>query len=423
MTSVHEVFTPSDVPTITYVDRSSLRLEQRLADNLSVPKLIISISGPSKSGKSVLIHKTIDSDLLIDTTGAAIYSPEDLWNQVLMWMGTPDSTTHSTATATGAEIGAKAGAEGGLAYIVKAKGEAHVKGHIDRSSSTTEVSRRDPYNQVIREIGGSDYIVLIDDFHYIPRDIQVEVGRQIKAISEQGVRICAASVPHRSDDVVRSNPELSGRVGSVIIEHWDPADLKIIAQKGFQELNIDLANNVIDQLAEEAFGTPQLMQSLCLNLCLELGIREKQPTHVRIDVNDTHIAQALERTSGQSDYSSVVKGLHSGPKERGTERKQFEFHDGSTGDVYRCILLSLCHGPAQLSFSYDEIIKRVAEVCPNEIPVGSSISQALGQVESLSKTLSPRVPIIEWNENVLDIVEPYFLFYLRASNKLERLGR
>ena len=56
------------------------------------------------------------------------------------------------------------------------------------------------------------YVVFIDDFHYIERGVREEIGRQIKAAAEKGIRICTASVPHRSDDVVRSNPELRGRV-------------------------------------------------------------------------------------------------------------------------------------------------------------------------------------------------------------------
>jgi hypothetical protein len=32
-------------------------------------------------------------------------------------------------------------------------------------------------------------------------------------------------------------------------------------------------------------------------------------------------------------------------------------------------------------------------------------------------------PVIEWDEDVLDIVEPYFLFFLRCSPHLARLAK
>ena len=33
---------------------------------------------------------------------------------------------------------------------------------------------------LIGEVGNTDFIVFIDDFHYIPRDIQSKIAKQIK---------------------------------------------------------------------------------------------------------------------------------------------------------------------------------------------------------------------------------------------------
>ena len=40
----------------------------------------------------------------------------------------------------------------------------------------------------------------------------------------------------------------------------------------------------------------------------------------------------------------------------------------------------------------------------------------------LSKTVQ-EAPVIEWDEDVLDIVEPYFLFFLRCSPHLSELAK
>jgi hypothetical protein len=50
-----EVFTPNAIPTYTYVERKKLGFEEHLREALSVPNVIISLSGPSKSGKTVLV--------------------------------------------------------------------------------------------------------------------------------------------------------------------------------------------------------------------------------------------------------------------------------------------------------------------------------------------------------------------------------
>ncbi|MBY5849709.1 hypothetical protein ACC763_23225 [Rhizobium ruizarguesonis] len=417
-----EVFTPNDTPVHTYVDRRDLKLEERLKDALDTPKVVASISGPSKAGKSVLIHKLIDADLIILVSGATITKASDLWDQAIQWMGGADTQSETDTTATAGSISGSM--KGGVSAIV-AKGEASgtVSSTVTGTSTITKTRRVGGLQGVIEEIANSEFILFVDDFHYIPKDVQGELGRQIKFAAERGVKVCAASVPHRSDDVVRSNPELSGRIAAVNIGYWSSNELQVIAKLGFPKLNIDLANSVIERLADEAFGSPQLMQSLCLNLCREKGATEKLTQMTRLDVSDNDFSRIFERTSGMSDYSSVVDGLHSGPKERGQERKQFRFTDGSTGDVYRSVLLAIRADPPSLTFTYDNLLDRVQKITIDEKPVGSSISQALSQMDTpLSKNLSPRVPILEWDENILNLLEPYFLFFLRSSAKLNSLG-
>lgn len=417
-----EVFTPNDTPVHTYVDRRDLRLEELLRDALGTPKVVASVSGPSKAGKSVLIHKVIDTDVIILVSGATIAKASDLWDQAIQWMGGADTeSTTSTAATTGLISGSMKG--GASALVVKGEVTGSVSSSITGGSATTKIRRVGGLHGVISEIAGSDFLLFIDDFHYIPKEVQGELGRQIKFAAERGVKVCAASVPHRSDDVVRSNPELSGRIAAVNIGYWDKNELEVIGKLGFPKLNIDIANSAIERLASEAFGSPQLMQSLCLNLCREKGITEQLDEMSRIETDDRDFARIFERTSSMSDYSSVVDGLHSGPKERGQERKQFRFSDGSKGDVYRAVLLAISDAPPKLTFTYDDLIQRVGNITIDEKPVGSSISQALAQMDTpLSKNLSPRVPILEWDENVLNILEPYFLFFLRSSTKLRSLG-
>src|ERR1700730_17245615 len=248
--------------------------------------MFVSISGPSKSGKSVLIHKVIEADLLIKLTGASIHSAEDIWDQALRWMGEPVTRSTTNASTNEIKVGGKVGGGVGIPLVAKANAEANISGGHQTQNSTNEDYSIGSMNDVIKEIAESEYIIFIDDFHYILRDAQAEVGKQIKAIVEQGVRICAASIPHRSDDVVRSNPELSGRIIAITIDRWSIDDLKIIAQRGFPELNVDLARSSVHPLANEAFGAPQLMQSLCLNLCLELNIREPLSEHRRVDATE-----------------------------------------------------------------------------------------------------------------------------------------
>jgi hypothetical protein len=270
------------------------------------------------------------------------------------------------------------------------------------------------------EASGSPFTVFIDDFHFIPKEIQRELGQQIKEAAENGVRIVTASVPHRADDVVRSNTELRGRVTAIDTDYWKEEELEQIAYRGFQELNMDIAPSTMRRLTTESFGSPQLMQAIGLNFCFENGIKESLPAQRRIEMDFVALQNVLERTSTQTDFSSMISVLHAEPKQRGTERKEFKFQDGSQGDVYRCVLLAMKADPPRLSFRYEEMLSRTGSQCTGESPVGSSVAQALVQMDVLAATVQD-APVIEWDENVLDIVEPYFLFFLRSSSFLQKV--
>lgn len=422
MVKATAVFTPTDVPTITYVERMDRNYEKELRQAFTVPKMIVSISGPSKSGKTVLVSKVVTKDNLVHIYGATIKTAADLWLNVLAWMGGPVELTETSGSKTAGSVSATAGGKIGVPLVAQGKVDIQGNANVEGSSGTSKKVALSNLDQIVKEIGGSDYVVFIDDFHYIEKSVRDEIGKQIKAAAELGVRICTASVPHRSDDVVRSNTELRGRVTAIDMSYWSTKELEEIAYRGFKELNADVAPSVLTGLSNEAFGSPQLMQAISLNFCFETNIGETLDKQIRIEMGANDVRKVLEQTSTTTDFSTMVTALHAGPKQRGTERKQFKFKDGSTGDVYRCVLLAITGDPSSLSFRYDEMLKRAASLCEGESPVGSSVSESLGQMAKLAKTVQD-APVLEWDDDVLDIVEPYFLFFLRCSPLMKELGR
>ena len=52
---IFDVFVPNGTPTVTYIKRTSEKNEEKLAAALEIPRMVISVSGPSKTGKTALI--------------------------------------------------------------------------------------------------------------------------------------------------------------------------------------------------------------------------------------------------------------------------------------------------------------------------------------------------------------------------------
>jgi hypothetical protein len=415
-----EIFTPGAFPSHTYVERSDKEYEARLKDALETTGQIISLSGPSKSGKTVLVERVVGSDSLITVTGAGVADPADVWERVLDWMDAPAETTRARTTEQGLSLGTEAKGKVGIPLVAQGEAGAKAEVQIGRYTAAGAVHRRRGMNQVIGEVANSDFVVLIDDFHYMPRAVQDEVAKQVKEAARQGVKIIIASVAHRSDDVVRANPELRGRVMAVDLDYWEAHNLRLIAEAGFRLLNGELNKASLDDFVTESAGSPQLMQAICLNACFELELRTTLDAWTQLTPTKDKRRGILERTAATTDFRSLVDVLDSGPKTRGTERKTYKFKDGTEGDVYRCILKAVAADPPRLSFPYDEILHRVHEICTIEEPVGSSITGSCLHLSKLALERFPKERVIDWDESkpVLDIPDPYLLFYLRWSGRL-----
>lgn len=353
-----DVFTPGAFPEYTYVERGEERLESTLASALETPGLIISLAGPSKSGKTVLVEKVVGKDTLIPISGASIKSVDDVWKRVFEWMGTPASVSESSTKS--ASVGVAASAKGSVGIPLVAKGESGLTGNIEGKLASTVQSVRDRRGlaQIVAEISKSDYVILLDDFHYMSPDLQKEVANVLKEAVRLEVKIVTAVVTHRGDDVMRANPELRGRIRSIDVKYWAKSELTAIAIAGFGALNASVDPAAIATFVDEAAGSPQLMQSLCLETCKVHGLDSAHQglTPMMINVSKESVCAILQHTSGTTDYRSIVNILDDGPKTRGTERKIYRCRDGTSGDVYSVLLKAVAHDPPQLSFTYDQLL-------------------------------------------------------------------
>ena len=245
-----DVFTPGAFPVHTYVQRSGDALETSLRDALDTPGQVVSLNGPSKSGKTVLVERVVGRDSLITITGAGIESPDDIWERVLDWMGAPTSSTTGSSTGGKVSVEGKAGVEAGI-VLAKAKTELAVGAEVEHEREQGQSHGRAGLAQVVKEIGDSGFVVLVDDFHYMPRPVQAEAAKSLKEAVRLGIKVCTAAVRHRGDDLVRANPELRGRVRAIDLEYWRAWDLERIATSGFGIFNVQVEKAAIDELIQE----------------------------------------------------------------------------------------------------------------------------------------------------------------------------
>ncbi len=420
--TAHDVFVPSSFPEHTYVTRDEDDLEDKLRFAIKTKGQIVSVSGPSKSGKTVLVEKVVGKDNLIPLVGAGIREPDQLWTRVLDSLDAPleSMDMKSWQLRTGARVGAKAEA---AAIIANAEASGDIQTAFTRRNTGSEKKTRRGLEQVIEAIGGTDLVVLVDDFHYMPREVRAEVAKQLKEAARRDVKIVTAAVPHRADDVIRANPELQGRVTVVDVGYWRPRDLARIANSGFDALNVDIEAASAERLAHQAAGSPQLMQALCLYACFVLGTTERMPKRITERLKEEDHVKACRLTSTIADFRTLVDALEAGPRARSGDRKAYRFTDGTNGDVYRAILKAIAEEPLVLAFDYEEVLRRVKAICDGESPGGSSVTGACAHMSRLAEEQMPTARVLTWDERdqILEIPDPYLSFYLRWSDRLREV--
>jgi len=409
-----DVFTPGKSPEITFVDDQLQNKKQQLNDALDMGSTVISLSGPSKSGKTVFIEKSLGKERLIQITGAGIDSVNKVWRRVLDRIGVPLAVKRTKKDGFKGNLTSKVSA--GVNLVISGKGEVQTSGDWSKENSETNEYATDYLQLIIENLGGTEYVVFIDDFHYIPRNIQIELSNQIKEAVRENVCFVCATVPYRSDDVIRANTDLRGRIVNIDFNYWDSAELQKIAISGFKALNVSVSDAMIEAFASEAAGSPQLMQALCLYAAFELGIREKQVNKTKLNPNIAIIRKACIRTAEMTDYSSTVEKLKDGPVLSANENKQYLLKDDSISNIYKILLKSISLSPPKLTLRFPELVKRVASICRNDSPSTTSILESCDYLSTVAND-SENMVVIEWDNDsdVLDIRDPYFLFYLRWS--------
>jgi hypothetical protein len=265
--SVAEVFNVGGLPTITYNPRAEQHLEQRLQEYLGQRYQILSVSGRSKTGKSVLVKSTLHDSEALWVPGGAVHNLDDYWAIIgdqLRVNNELESTVGSHEAVSRSWLGElKLGFFGGARKASESSG-------FDRADVAR---RRRSIAAAVRSVISPIHVVVIDDFHYIDEPVQVQILRSMKDLIFEGVPLIICSTPHRVEDAARIEREMVGRVQTLRVPPWFLDELTEIAATGFEALHlIDESRLIAERLAQESHQNPILMQQLCREVCRFNGI-------------------------------------------------------------------------------------------------------------------------------------------------------
>ena len=384
------VFKPGAFPEYTYVSRNydastGISYEMRLKQALRTAGCLTSIIGPSKMGKTILCEQVIGLENIVEISGADFSEGTDFW----------------------ATIAAKVG----IPYM----GEVTTERSSTEGESTEKDSKNEKYvlskDKIIEYCKKHEKVLVIDDFHYASMDMQMKMAQQLKDAIRRELKVVVVSLPHRADDAIRRNADLSGRLSLINLETWKEEDLKKIALKGFHALNIEIGAELAEKLAVECLTSPQLMQYICLSICTLLEDENSQK------VTEELLQKAYRFTTMNLNYTDVMMTMVKGPNPRGQKRKHYKTKNGKELDLYGLIVESLAKNPPLTEITFEEFYKRILELLDSsdvrEKPDRQTVRSHLHNLQTILEGKEEIYKAIEWKDGIIYVLDPLFLFYLR----------
>jgi hypothetical protein len=419
-----EVFVHRGYPEYTYVERKnptekSESFEDQLYSALR-RNYHVKISGPSKSGKTQLVRKVVrerlDKKGLVKIKGSNIDSTGDLSSQAVDILPVSSEVSKTEANQETSSIKAKISARLGLT-------STEVSGDVSQTEiqEYQEVERNNEKSlrSLLQSIDGEEFVVLIDNFHYIEKDVRKEI---LEAIRDLETNFCMAMIPYRMDDIYIGNQDLQGRVQSIEMNYWGIEELEEIGNIGFAKLNINLTDNTISRLANESVGSPQIMQQMCQTFCVDiLDIDEKYPEKEDISTSTEEVERVAKKIVSTAQVEKIFRKLKSGKETRGEERVGYPLNNG-IGDGYTCVLRGVRRDPVPEDRIVDinELEERIDKEIEGEVDRRKqNISNDCENMAEIMEDEFPNKLSIEWDdtEGRLAISNPYLLFYIRWVNK------
>jgi hypothetical protein len=407
-----DIFVPGGLPKYTYNPRTELQLENKISEVKDNLCKLVTVTGQTKSGKTVLARKILPPEETIWIDGGVVSNEEDFWHVIIENLELFQTIEKETSDETGSKFGGKGTAEANF-FLAKGTGEISSELEKKRGSSVTTGRTLSSRVAALSGLRRAMVPIVIDDFHYIPRDIQGYIVRALKPLIFDGLPVVIIAIPHRRYDALKVEKEMTGRMSPIQVPSWTIEELAYIPATGFSLLNYEVTDDFKYKLATESIGSPHLMQDFCRGICRAQKIENsenRQAINIPANVMESTFKDVAE-TIGRPIFEKLARG----PRSR-TDRIARTLKDGRTVDIYQLVLHALAYiRPGLVSIEYEELRTAIREVSGAQIPQLQEVARVLKHMATIAATDQSSTPVIDFEEEEkkLHITDPFFAFYLR----------
>lgn len=403
-----DVFKTSRGLPLNYVARS--HTDQRFIDSLAEDSHLV-IHGSSKQGKTSLRKSNLQEEDYIDLTCSNNWDLQDLHISILKEAGYSITVSESKTIKGKSKIRLKfelpfiGGGSGDVAYE-KAK-------QINKKNLELDPSDVNDVIRALREIDFEKYVV-IEDFHYLPEETQVDFAVALKAFHEASdICFIVVGVWLEEDRLTVHNGDLTGRVISINADLWTSEDLDELFFNSESLLNVSFSSEFKNQVKKHCNGSIFLVQQLCHAACKALGITSTCST-VKTVGEDFDITSEIKKIldSQNSRYLKFITEFSAG-------------FDQTELELYKWILFAIISvemSTLEKGFAAAAIRRTIVSKHPQKSNVSQKkLIQALRKSVDLQvkSRIQPIVFEFDANTSRLKVVDRSFILWLSHQDKDE----
>lgn len=405
---VDDVFGISREVPFNYVHRS---VDDFFARSISKDKHII-LFGCSKQGKSSLVKRHLQPGQYIAINCDKKRSLNDIYSAILKEADFEIETESEKSSKKGSKIGISLKA---LSFVgLSGAKNSEQSSRLKKKKLEFDIDDVHDVINALKAVHFSKYII-IEDFHYLDEEIQLAFSYQLKIFNDRSrFLFIIIGVWLHEDLLSQFNGDLAGRLCNINVDAWTKNDLEKMIKNGEDLLNIVISDGTKELMIDSAFGSIAILQELCLEFCIQNGIKATQKETLQIG-RDIHVAKILNKwiNNQNAKFNFFLRKIIT--------------NDIDDQKIYKLIVLCLLVIDPKILIEGLDLKDMMALIkqfdLPQE-PTNRELERALLKSKSMQLDHGIIPVLFEYDEQKrkLFITDRFFFIWLANKNKFESMA-
>ena len=307
MPRLEEVFGISRKPLKSYVDRKDV--DGRFLRALKGECHIV-VYGSSKQGKSSLRQKHLAEEKCTLFCCGPATTTLTIYQHMLLDAKVRLEVTETTKTAHKAGGKVSSNFVAWLPFGVEVSGERAKESALQTQFIIPDLEEAQTVCTLLQQSGYDKWVVL-ENFHYLPEDVQNRLAYDLKTFQEKGILFIVLGIWKEANHLILHNGDLQDRVVEIPVEPWELADFEEVITKGEKALKLRISETDRKELKANAFGNIGMLQGFLRRYCELHGIEKTLETTSELKDQDDELAKlfAGKLEEYQERLSQSLRGI------------------------------------------------------------------------------------------------------------------